>query len=539
MQRKPKILFVTESSFLATGYGTYTKELLSRLHATGKYELAEYACYANQNDARQTQLPWKFYGNEPAKNQDGSPINKEEQDQFDSNPVNQLGKFRFEGVCLDFKPDIVADFRDEWYFNYQSISPFRPFYHWVIQPTVDGGPQKESWLETFSRADAILTYQDWSYELLKKSDPNGKLNLRGVASPGVDYTTFSPLKRSDVRSFWGLPEDAFIVGMASRSQPRKLYPELLRAYAKYLYSLSPHEQSKNFLHLHTFYPDLCWDIPRYIKQHGLSHKTLFTYICYKCGYATIKFFVDSRGVCPKCGDFSLMMPNTRKGLTREQLANVYQSWNLAVQFSNSEGLGITQIESAACGIPVASVDYSGMADVISKLGGYKINVLSLLTDYQNGDCLRAVPDEDSLVAAIKKVRELPNDYYEKKSGQFRELAKKYYNWDVCAKKWMEVFDSFELRPERSTWRSAPRIFKPQTQAPQQVLNNPLLLVNFCILHVAGMPQLLGTLFEQTLVHDLISAKTTPQAVIKMFLDICEFNNRWEEIRYENLVCGSI
>ena len=52
-------------------------------------------------------------------------------------------------------------------------------------------------------------------------------------------------------------------------------------------------------------------------------------------------------------------------------------------------------------------------------------------------------------------------------------------------------------------------------------------------------QLLGTLFEETLVHDLISAKTTPQAVIKMFLDICEFNNRWEEIRYENIVRSSI
>ena len=45
--RKKKVLFVTESHQVASGFGTYAKQVLPRLHATGKYELAEFASYAH------------------------------------------------------------------------------------------------------------------------------------------------------------------------------------------------------------------------------------------------------------------------------------------------------------------------------------------------------------------------------------------------------------------------------------------------------------------------------------------------------------
>ena len=34
---KKKVLFVSEASYLNTGYATYSREVLKRLHATGKY----------------------------------------------------------------------------------------------------------------------------------------------------------------------------------------------------------------------------------------------------------------------------------------------------------------------------------------------------------------------------------------------------------------------------------------------------------------------------------------------------------------------
>ena len=60
--RKKKILFCSEATFLNTGYATYTREILNYLHSTGKYELAELACYATNNDPRAKNIPWKLYG---------------------------------------------------------------------------------------------------------------------------------------------------------------------------------------------------------------------------------------------------------------------------------------------------------------------------------------------------------------------------------------------------------------------------------------------------------------------------------------------
>ena len=43
--RKKRILFCSEATFLNTGYATYTREILTYLHSTGKYALADMAAY--------------------------------------------------------------------------------------------------------------------------------------------------------------------------------------------------------------------------------------------------------------------------------------------------------------------------------------------------------------------------------------------------------------------------------------------------------------------------------------------------------------
>ena len=58
---KPRILFVNESSALNTGYSTYGREILSRLHNTGKYDIAELATYILPYDSRLQGTPWKVF----------------------------------------------------------------------------------------------------------------------------------------------------------------------------------------------------------------------------------------------------------------------------------------------------------------------------------------------------------------------------------------------------------------------------------------------------------------------------------------------
>jgi len=64
--------------------------------------------YAHDDDPRCQQVPWKFYPVAPSrKNQQAMQL-------YTSKPTNQFGEWRFDDICLDFKPDIVIDHRDFW-----------------------------------------------------------------------------------------------------------------------------------------------------------------------------------------------------------------------------------------------------------------------------------------------------------------------------------------------------------------------------------------------------------------------------------------
>ena len=93
--RKKKILLCNEASFLNTGYATYGRELMKRLHASNKYELAELSTYVSPNDERFSQIPWKTYSNLP------NPDDIQESNLYRSNITYQFGEFRFEHVLLD------------------------------------------------------------------------------------------------------------------------------------------------------------------------------------------------------------------------------------------------------------------------------------------------------------------------------------------------------------------------------------------------------------------------------------------------------
>lgn len=100
--RKKRVLFVGEASFLATGFSTYWNEVIKRLHAKNEIEVAEIGSYASVDDPRCRQVPWKFYPAIPSKSDvDAMRI-------YHSNQLNQFGEGVFADVCFDFKPDIVC-----------------------------------------------------------------------------------------------------------------------------------------------------------------------------------------------------------------------------------------------------------------------------------------------------------------------------------------------------------------------------------------------------------------------------------------------
>ncbi len=413
---KKRILFVGEASSLNTGFSTYYRELLPRLAATGKFEIAELGSYATQNDPQVAAFirgRWKFYGNNPETEEEKQAFQQQDPAQPGQN-TNQFGKWKFEAVLADFRPDIVIDIRDWWMIAFQERSPFRKYFRWLVMPTVDSIPQKEEWIQTYTGANYVMAYSDFGIDSLRKSNPllevrmdppgkkgfilgadtvlneddsarkPGKLHPKPLR-PGVDLETFKPRNKVELKQKWGIKPDIPIVLLVQRNQARKRISEVLRAFAmmKQLEQFKDDDfVQKSILVLHTGWPDnaMSIDFPRAvariqtgyhgcpIERKGFIREVQSTFMCQNqaCGNVFIAPSINLRQnpvvQCVFCGKQSARTPTTAVGYTREQLAEVYGMADIMVQMSIAEGCGMPVQEAKACGIPVLLTNYAAIAE---------------------------------------------------------------------------------------------------------------------------------------------------------------------------------
>jgi glycosyltransferase involved in cell wall biosynthesis len=442
---KLKILMVSEASFLSSGFANYTRELLTRLHETGKYDIAEFACYGFVNDPRDKNIPWKYYAN-AVKEEDPRYA------EYNSRGDNQFGRWRYEKVLLDFRPDVTINIKDYWMAHFESLSPLRKYVHQIWMPTVDSAPQQEEWVDNFIACDSVFTYSDWGAEVLK-TQSNGKINYIDTVSPGVNLDVFKPLSnKNQIKKQLEIPEDSIIVGSVMRNQKRKLFPELMKSFRQALDRLETENYelgSKLYLYLHTSYPDAGWDLPELLKEHRIANKVLFSYLCRKCSRVEASVFAGPQKVCKHCLEKSMTFSSVTNGIADKKLAEVYNVFDLYVQYAICEGMGIPQLEAGACGIPIATVNYSAMVDVIKKLNAISIEPAASFKELET-KAIRVYPDNDQLADEIIKFISQPEAEINKQKSIVRKLTEKHYNWDDIAKKWEKYLDFLDQN-YRSNW----------------------------------------------------------------------------------------
>lgn len=515
--RKLKILWHTEASYVGSGFGVYAREILKRLKATNKYELAEFANYGTVNN-RQDDSEWQFYAN-------AVDASDQRQQIYSSDPLNVFGKWRFERVLIDFKPDVQVSFLDPWMMNYQEQSPLRRYFHRVIMPTCDSAPQQNEWIYIFNQADGVLTYEDWALNVFSEQS-GGRMKLFKSAPPGIDTSIFNTVPNiKQHRASIGIQPDIFLVGTVMRNQLRKLYPDLFRAFRRFLDICEEKNRhdiaQKSFLLCHTSFPDMGWYLPQFIKETGLANKILFTYFCKNCNNIAFKYFQDARSVCTRCNTVSSMFPNTGAGIPHDELAKLYQAMDVYIQYAICEGMGMPQVEATSCGTPLMATDYSAMSDVVRKTGGVPIPVQKFYTELET-HAFRAYPDNEYLANQLYLFFSKPEGIRKRMGMQAREGTQQHYTWDATAKIWEEYFDNVTLKGLQGKWDAPFTSVTPDTSIPKDLINNIPAYAQWLITNVLCEPDLLNSYLHLHLVQQLnygaqVGIKSVAPSIQKIYL----------------------
>lgn len=552
--RKRRILCIGEASFLATGFSTYWNEVLKRLHATGEFEIAELGSYAHDDDPRCQQVPWKFYPVAPARS------NKAAMQKYMFGQCNQFGEWRFDDVCLDFKPDIVCALRDWWMDEFVLRSAVRHNFKFIWMPTIDGEPQRELWLDSYRQCDKILTYSEYGMNLLKKTGRRGT-DLVEVASPGADLEMFKPPdnKREHKRRL-GIDPNALIVGTVMRNQKRKLYFDLIQAFSQWVnyYKSKGHLSTvkKTFLYLHTSYPDVGYDIGKAIRDFKIGNKVIMTYLCSNCQIAYPSFFSGEMMVCRRCGKLAAHPPNANHHCPRNVLADIMKTFDLYVQYSICEGYGMPCTEAQACGVPVAAVNYSAMQDHLKCPGSIPIEVErffweSIIETEQQ----RALPSNKDFVNKLDKFLKQSESVRDDKSRRTREYIEELVptygqdepmrrrGWERTAAIWGQTIRETKIDDQETTWDcSTSRVRNPKLIPPSNNMDNSE-FINWVIGKIWNRPDMLGTHFAGEWLKSLNSGSRTigerrvpfdRGKLVEHFMDMVRQANAVEEKRIASM-----
>lgn len=431
MSRKKRILFNSNYSRMLTGFGKNTKNVLTYLQKTGKYELLEYASQMVDGHPDLQTLPWKARGALP-NNQ--HVINELNRDPHKAR-LAAYGELNCVDVVKDFLPDVAFFVEDRWgSAEWAKNKPFINKIHNVFWVTQDSKP-----LIGPEDADSTPHYWTWADFARKEFHKLGKTNVK-TQYPPVDLTNFYNLgsnKIKELRHRFKIPDDVFVIGDSSRNQLRK-FTNLIEGYAQFR---KENPSAKSILLLVTNFSE-GWDIPRLAKTYGVDMREIWTaYVSSECNEYFLHPFVGQEQKCPFTGkEKAVNTVNIHKGLTEEQLNETYNIMDVFLHPTTSGGCELTCVEAAAAEKIILVPDYSYGEDIIEFNKGALCldwaKYLEIGTQFE-----KSAPFPSSIAKQLKKVYNMDPAKRAEMGKLSRQWAKENYDLELNCKKIEEFIDS--------------------------------------------------------------------------------------------------
>lgn len=429
MERK-KILVMTDSPKLHTGFAGVGREVWTYLNRTGKYEIR---CLGWFHQETNEDITYPVF-----------PTQKDSQGGITQD--DKYGHKSLPGFIDQFKPDLVWTLGDMWMVDHVARVPNRKSFKWVGYFPIDGHPSPSKWGATVEDMDVAVAYGKYGMEVIKQRAPNA--NLRYIHH-GVDTEVFKPIsseERQSARlSMLGITDDKVkVLGIVARNQPRKAFDKLFEAY---FYILNGMYIKCDKCHKITVYP------------FDLIKKELYPVgICRHCGSLEIKKGEPRDDVrlylhapIVDCGwdlldlqkDFNLVgkvLVNPKlkigAGVSEHTLNGVYNSFDIFTMPTRGEGFGLPILEAMSAGIPVVVTDYSAHPEWVGD-GGILVPPVALESEPMT-NIRRAIIDIDLYVTDLLRLIDDPE--LRSRYGKAGRAIAKTMDWVPVCKQWEGLID---------------------------------------------------------------------------------------------------
>lgn len=352
-----------------------------------------------------------------------------------------FGRNRIEKVLRAVKPGLLIAFGDYRMVSYLVEVGERPPTVFVNPLDV---PLPEEWLDVLEAFDELVAISRFGYEEMRKQ------GLKPHLIPlGVDTRLFHPLDEEGVREVKlrsGLDGNDYIHGVVAVNIPRKNYPAVIEAFARFI-----KERGAALLYMHTNpLPEggVGWNLPKLVQHFAEKHDV--PDLIDKCLFG-MQGVMDARAqpLMPpvaqaiKDATGEKKMPAEGAQKKRTSMNTIYNMFSVHLLLSNMEGFGLSALESMAAGVPQIVADHTALTELVREPRcGELVRVAHEVLEPQGGYIVvRYFVDTDDAAEKMIKLYDDP-DLRAKYGEAARRKALKYDYDDKIIPKWVKLIESF-------------------------------------------------------------------------------------------------
>lgn len=276
-------------------------------------------------------------------------------------------------------------------------------------PVISGNSQYGlQHIKTLRSFNDFITISKWAQKEAKKYG-----RICKMFPHGVDARTFRPMNKFYCREHFGFNENKFIIGIVAANndpEPRKGWDKMFLGFKIFLENF-PELKKKAYLFAYT----------KPVTKRGFDLPGLAQSIQ-----------IDKNVFFP--GRMTHLV-----GLPEEEMAMLFNSFDILLNTSRREGFGLPILEAQACGVPVIATNFSSMPELV-KGHGWLVRPKDWVYTPLNGKT--AVPDQEDIAKKIEEAY-FNLELREKYGKLSRKFALKF-DWDLIIKNnWIPYLEEKE------------------------------------------------------------------------------------------------